>query len=65
MMTRREADQRASVYNCYIRVSRTDKILFAACHNNWSHRYFNKKVVWREDIEDAVLDCGKIKGQTA
>lgn len=61
MMTRREAQQRAAVYGKYIASRRhptKDQLMFAAAKHDWT--YAELQVArWREDIEDAVLDCGR------
>ncbi|AUZ94757.1 hypothetical protein HOR96_gp49 [Agrobacterium phage Atu_ph02] len=64
MMTLREARQRAETHNCYLR-KRWNKrgiVEHAACHQRWNRDEFKRKGIWREDVEDAVLDCGRIHG---
>jgi L-ascorbate metabolism protein UlaG (beta-lactamase superfamily) len=61
MMTRREAQQRAAVNNAHINVKvHNGTTVYAAIHDNWTHKDRQTYAAWREDIEDAVLDCGKL-----
>lgn len=63
MMTLREAHLRASVHQCTIhkRWSKRSTQEFAAVSLNWNRDHIKRKAVWRDDIEDAVLDCGRIR----
>lgn len=63
MMTLREAHLRASVYQCtiHVRWSKRSTKQYAAQHVRWDRDKFRRNAVWRDDIEDAVLDCGRIK----
>lgn len=61
MMTMREAHQRASVHGKYIATKQhpmKNERMYAAASHDWSYEEL-QKARWREDIEDAVLDCGR------
>ena len=62
MLTVREAHQRAALYGCYVAQQRRENKtpLYAATRQDWGHQERLEKARWREDIEDAVLDCGRI-----
>lgn len=62
MMTRSEAQQRAAVYGAHIQTAPNgDKLKHAAVLDTWTYRHKAKHAIWRDDIEDAVLDCGRLK----
>ncbi len=64
MMTHREAYQRVSCYRGLTLVSRTrhNKRQYGIRSEYWDNtRPWQQRVTWRDDIEDAVLDCGRIK----
>lgn len=64
MMTRREAQQRAAVYGAHIYTQvhhKTGLVRYAAQLDTWSRQDKLSRNVWRDDIEDAVLDCGRLK----
>lgn len=61
-MTRREAQQRAAVYGAHIQSQYFENVQqHAAILNTWDKRTRLVRQVWREDIEDAVLDCGRLQ----
>lgn len=56
MMTMREARQRAEVYGVRIATMNTTLgKLYGAAQGMWS--VADKRIRWRSDVEDAVLDC--------
>lgn len=64
MLTRREAQQRAAVYDCSILIYNSPRGQeFAAQHDSWSRKDFMARAKFRDDIMDAVLDCKGIQDE--
>lgn len=59
MMTVREAHLRAEVYGLriYTRNYQHGR-LYGAAQSSWHPK--DKRINWRDDIEDAVMDCRKV-----
>ena len=63
MMTRREAQQRASMHGA--RIVPTGHGDYRVTLDAWSGKYSAKKIeamaYYTDDLEDAALTCGKLK----